>query len=84
MSYTKSPDGLHFFSSSAKILEDLGRQKQRVEFYLPETPKDENCNYLYFQSQLDWCKVAQGTVATLFMRTFLDGFLKKADHAISK
>lgn len=78
----KGSDNLYYFNSSAEILEDLGRQKEDISVFTPVSKSDRNYEHLYYRSTFDICKRANGLRSNSFMRAFMDGFMKGADHVL--
>jgi hypothetical protein len=84
VSFVKGQDNLIYWNTSAEIFENLGKQKQIIKIFTPETQKDQVCEHLYFSTSIDLCRFSKGVRSNPFMKAFMDGFFKKADHTISK
>lgn len=73
---------MYYFNSTAEIYEDLGRQKQDIGVFIPSSKLDRVYEHVYFRSSFDICKRANGLTSNSFMRAFMDGFMKGADHVL--
>lgn len=80
VTYWNDPSGTAYFNTSAECFEDLGKQKLTMTIYQPLTPSDYECTHVYMKTSVDFCKAANGLFSNSFIRTFMLGFLDKADH----
>jgi hypothetical protein len=83
-SFWKGANDQFYFNSRAEIFENLGRQRQIVSLYIPQTKDDriyENC---YYRTVFDVCKTARHVLANSVIRAFIDGFMNGADHIFGK
>lgn len=75
-------DGLIYFNTSIEIFEELLRSKAIVKLFVPNSEDDKIYNHLFFQSTADLCKLIGGSKSNLFMRLFMEGFMKASDQHI--
>lgn len=80
----RGDDDKYYFNSRADIFEDLGRQRIQFVAGIPRTASDRNYEHVYYRAVFDFCKSASVIVNNPFLRTFLDGFNKGADHVFGK
>lgn len=82
--FWKGSNSHYFFNSTAEIFENLGRQKQIISVFTPQSKNDRTTEKYYFQSVFDACKSGEHRITTKLLKSFIEGYSIGADHLFGK